>query len=165
MRTRIWKSTRKKTGGYAERDSLKRKAFLRLRERYHRRGKSLVYVDESGFERQVVCRYGRAPRREKVCGLRAGHKETSHVLDRCAHGGSRIRRTVSVFRHMRCTDVQRVARNVSMSLINYTNVVVIDNAQFHKSEETRQHIEGRGDVKVIPARQDVLSPGFWRCFR
>jgi len=29
---------------------MKRKAYLRLRERYRRRKKDFVYVDESGFE-------------------------------------------------------------------------------------------------------------------
>ena len=43
--------TQKKTWGYKERDPLKRKAYLRLRERYIRRQKTFVYVDESGFER------------------------------------------------------------------------------------------------------------------
>ena len=45
---------RKKTLGYRERDPLKRKAYLRLRERYRRRGKEFVYVDKSGFAPYVT---------------------------------------------------------------------------------------------------------------
>ena len=52
---------------------MKRKAYLRLRERYRRRKKSFVYVDESGFEPEVVRRYGRASRGQKVYGLRPGN--------------------------------------------------------------------------------------------
>ena len=44
----------KKTLGYRERDPLKRKAYLRLRERYRRRGKEFVYVDKSGFAPYVT---------------------------------------------------------------------------------------------------------------
>jgi len=33
---------------------MKRKAYLCLRERYRQRKKSFVYVDESGFEPEVV---------------------------------------------------------------------------------------------------------------
>jgi hypothetical protein len=44
----------KKTLVYRERDPLKRKAYLRLRERYRRRGKEFVYVDESGFAPYVT---------------------------------------------------------------------------------------------------------------
>lgn len=52
----------KKDRGYKDRDPVKRKAYLRLRERYVRRKKTLVYVDESGFAPEVVRQYGRAPR-------------------------------------------------------------------------------------------------------
>ena len=41
---------------------MKRKASVRLRERYVRRKKTFVYVDESGFELEVVRRYGWALR-------------------------------------------------------------------------------------------------------
>ena len=44
----------KKTTGYRERDLTPRKADLRLRERYVRRGKEFVYIDESGFEPVVT---------------------------------------------------------------------------------------------------------------
>lgn len=52
---------------------MKRKAFLRLRERYARRGKSFVYVDESGFESETVRRYAWSSKGQKVYGLRSGH--------------------------------------------------------------------------------------------
>jgi hypothetical protein len=63
---------------------MKRKAYLRLRERYRRRKKSFVYVDESGFEPEVVRRYGRTSRGQKVYGLRPGNspygQKTQHPL-------------------------------------------------------------------------------------
>ncbi|MCK4945846.1 MAG: transposase [Alphaproteobacteria bacterium] len=53
---------------------MKRKAFLRLRERYHRRGLSFVYLDERGFEPETTRQYARATRGKKVHGKRSGHK-------------------------------------------------------------------------------------------
>src|SRR5262245_47219885 len=58
--------------GYRERDPLKRKAYLRLRERYRRRGKEFVYVDESGFATYVTRFYAYAPRGQRVHGVRSG---------------------------------------------------------------------------------------------
>lgn len=67
---------------------MKRKVFLRLRERYRRRGKTFIYADESGFELHAVRRYGRAPRGEKVYGLRFGQKRprTSLIAARVESG-------------------------------------------------------------------------------
>jgi hypothetical protein len=63
-----------KTTGYQERDAMKRKAYLRLRERYRRRGKEFGYLDESGFEPFVTRRYAYAPQGQRVYGLISGHK-------------------------------------------------------------------------------------------
>lgn len=69
---RKWRISRKKTWGYRERDGRRRRDYLRLRERYRRRGQQFVYIDESGFERETTRRYGRAPRGQQVHGLRTG---------------------------------------------------------------------------------------------
>ena len=53
---------------------MKRKAYLRLRERYRRRGKEFGYLDESGFEPFVTRRYAYAPKGQRVYGLISGHK-------------------------------------------------------------------------------------------
>ncbi|NOU08473.1 MAG: hypothetical protein HOO98_00425 [Nitrospira sp.] len=62
-RHRIWNALRKlgvthKKKGDSERDPLRRKQFLRLRERCVRRGKHLAYIDECGFVSSTVRRYG-----------------------------------------------------------------------------------------------------------
>ena len=66
--------TQKKTLGYTERSPRKRKAYLRLRERYVRRGKEFVYIDESGFDPSVIRRYTYARKGERVYGLTSGHR-------------------------------------------------------------------------------------------
>ena len=53
---------------------MKRKAFLRLRERYHFRGLSFVYLDESGFKPEATRQYARATCGQKVHGKSSGLK-------------------------------------------------------------------------------------------
>ena len=60
--------------GYKERRLSKRKAYLRLRERYLRRGKTLVYIDESGFKPSVARRYGYAAKGKRVYGVVSGRR-------------------------------------------------------------------------------------------
>ena len=60
-----WSSLGKKIVGYRERDPQKRKAYVRLRDRYRRRGKEFVYVDESGFTLTVTRRYAYAPKGQR----------------------------------------------------------------------------------------------------
>lgn len=52
--------------GYQERNPLHRKRFLRLRERFARRGKTFVYLDESGFAPSVTRRYAYAAKGQRV---------------------------------------------------------------------------------------------------
>src|SRR5690348_8287317 len=74
MRCTRWDCAVKKTTGYEERSGLHRKRFLRLRERYIRRGLKPVHLDECGFAPSVARRYGYAPRGQRVYGLIAGHR-------------------------------------------------------------------------------------------
>ena len=60
--------------GYKQRSTMKRRKFLRLRERYRRRSKEFVYLDESGFEPEVSRRYAYSPRGQRVYGLISGHR-------------------------------------------------------------------------------------------
>ena len=60
--------------GYQERDPQQRKRFLRLRERFIRRGKRPVHIDEYGFASSTARRYGYAPKGQRVDGLVSGHR-------------------------------------------------------------------------------------------
>lgn len=69
-----WRSRIKKRRGYQERAPLRRRWFLRLRERFLRRGKQPVYIDECGLAPSTVRRYGYAPKGQRVDGLVSGHR-------------------------------------------------------------------------------------------
>jgi len=75
MPCRGWGCATKKILGYKERKLEQRKRFLRWRERYVRRGKHLVYVDECGFAPYVARRYAYAPKGRRVYGLTSGQRQ------------------------------------------------------------------------------------------
>jgi transposase len=66
--------------GYHERDPQQRKQFLRLRERFFRRGKRPVHIDECGFASSTARRYGYAPKGQRVEGLVSGHRRPGTSL-------------------------------------------------------------------------------------
>lgn len=138
---------------------MKRKAFLRLRERYRRRGKTFIYADESGFELHVTRRYARAPRGQKVYGLRSGRQRprTSLIAAR-VEGGDFI--APFLFQGNCDTDIFNAWLETYLCpLLEDTHVVVIDNVQFHKSEKTKQLIESRGAILLfLPPYSPDLSP-------
>jgi transposase len=66
--------THKKRMGSQERAPQHRKQFLRLRERFFRRGKQPVHIDECGVPSSTARRYGYAPKGQRVDGLGSGHR-------------------------------------------------------------------------------------------
>ena len=102
---------------------MRRRHFLRLRERYRRQGKHFIYIDESGFELKAARWFGYAPRGKRVYGEISGQKRP-------------------------CT-----------SLLNKNSVVVLDNASFHKSAETKELIEQHGaKLLFLPPYSPDLNP-------
>src|SRR5262245_4054008 len=118
--------------GYKERDPRKRKAYFRLRERYRRRGKEFVYIDESGFAPSVTRRYAYAPKGQRVYGLIGGHKRPRTSLI-----AARIGQTFEapfLFEGTCNTTVFNAWLEKELCpLLNATQVIVMDNVPFHKS--------------------------------
>jgi putative transposase len=138
---------------------MKRKAFLRLRERYRRRGKTFIYADECGFEKNVTRRYGRAPRGEKIYGLRSGLKRprTSLIAARVEDGGF-----IAPFLFPGTCDADTFnlwLETHLCPLLHEDHVVIIDNATFHKSDETAELIRATGATLLfLPPYSPDLSP-------
>lgn len=144
--------------GYTERSQRKRKAYLRLRERYTRRGKEFVYVDESGFEPTITRQYAYAPKGRRVYGRRSGHRRPRTSLI-AARIGTRF--TAPLLFDGTCNtavfncwlDTQLCPR------LNATQVVVMDNVPFHKSAKTRELIERTGATLLfLPPYSPDLTP-------
>jgi transposase len=138
-----WDCVVKKILGYKERDLLQRKRFLRLRERYVRRGKTLVHVDECGFAPLVTRRYAYAPKGQRVYGLTSGQRKprTSLIAARI-NGGLHV---PFLFEGTCDTEVFNCwLETLLCPRLTEAHVVIMDNATFHKSPETAQLIEKAG---------------------
>ncbi len=137
---------------------MKRKAYLRLRERYRRRKKAFVYVDESGFEPEVVRRYGRASRGQKVYGLRPGNSRP-----RTCFLAGQIDGTLQATQLWEGTCNTHIFNQwLEESLcpvLNENHVVVMDNAAFHKSTKTQEFIEQAGATLLfLPPYSPDFNP-------
>jgi putative transposase len=127
--------TRKKTTGYKERSPLHRRKFLRLRERYIRRGLQPVHVDECGFTPSVTRRYGYAPKGQRVYGLTSGHRRPPTSLIAARIGPD----FAEPFLFDGTCDAAVFHSWLQARLcprLTPEHLVIMDNAAFHKSPET-----------------------------
>ncbi len=144
---------------YKQRDNMKRKTFLRLRERYRRRGYSFIYLDECGFALEAARLYGYAPKGVRVYGEISGHKRprTSLLAVRMPEGA------------LQATQLWEGTCNADIfndwlehrlgPYLRPHHVVVLDNAAFHKSSRTRDIIEATGaKCLYLPPYSPDLNP-------
>lgn len=137
---------------------MQRKAYLLLRERYVRRGKTFVYVDESGFTPYAARRYGYSSKGQRVYGLITGkkHPRTSLIAARI---GQRFEEPF-LFQGTCNMDIFNgwIEQQLCQHL-NDTHVVVMDNVSFHKNAKTRHLIEKTGAVLLfLPPYSPDLNP-------
>ena len=155
---RLGITRKKKMTGYRERSDKKRKVYLRLHERYVRRGKTFVYVDESGFFPYSARRYGYAPIGQRVHGLIAGkkHPRTSLIAARI---GQRFEEPF-LFQGTCNADVFNAWIEHQLSPhLNDNHVVVMDNVSFHKGKETKDLIERTGAILLfLPPYSPDFNP-------
>lgn len=143
---------------YKERSDIHRKRFLRLRERWARRGKTLVYIDESGFEPAVTRRYAYAVKGQRVYGEIAGRRRPRTSLIAARIG--KAFEEPFLFEGPCNADVFNgwLERQLCPRL-NENHVVVMDNVPFHKGATTAELIQGKGAVLLfLPPYSPDLNP-------
>jgi putative transposase len=152
----VW--TGKKTTGYKERSPLHRRKFLRLRERYIRRGLQPVHVDECGFTPSVTRRYGYAPKGQRVYGLTSGHRRPPTSLIAARIGPD----FAEPFLFDGTCDAAVFHSWLQARLcprLTPEHLVIMDNAAFHKSPETAQLIRHTGATLLfLPPYSPDLNP-------
>ena len=145
-----WPSLIKKRMGYQERDPLRRKQFLRLRERFVRRGKQPVYIDECGFASSTVRRYGYAPKGQRVDGLVSGHRRPRTSL-LAARMEGRLAEPVLFDGTCDTSIFNAWLKTRLCPRLNTHHLVIMDNAAFHTSPETAQLIAATGATLLFLA--------------
>ncbi|MDH4154641.1 MAG: IS630 family transposase [Nitrospira sp.] len=135
--------THKKRLGYSERDPLRRKRFLRLRERFVRRGKQPVYIDECGFVSSTTRRYGYAPKGQRVDGLVSGHRRPRMSL-LAARMEGRLAEPLLFDGTCDASIFNAWLKTRLCPRLNTHHLVIMDNAAFHTSPHTAQLIETTG---------------------
>ena len=122
-----------------------------------------VYIDESGINQYVYREYGRAPRGEKVFGEVSGKRfsresfiaglcEGKFVAPICFEGTC----TTSFFNVW--------LEKVLIPELSPGKVIILDNASFHRSEESKRIVEKAGcQLLFLPAYSPDLNPieKFW----
>lgn len=151
----------KKTWRYSEarHHEKERRRFLKRWYKYASSGKNIIYVDESGFDLHAVRQYGRAPKGQKVHGERPGNRRprTSLLAARMPEG------------HLAATQLWEGTCNTLIfndwlekrlcPLIDESGVIIMDNATFHKSNETKELIAAKGAVLLfLPPYSPDLNP-------
>lgn len=137
---------------------MKRRRFLRLRERFLRRGKQPVHIDECGFAPSAARRYGYAPKGQRVYGLISGHRRPRTSLIAARIDG----RLEEPFLFEETCDETVFNSWLETRLcprLNSEHLVIMDNAAFHKSPKTAQLIEKTGAVLLfLPPYSPDFNP-------
>lgn len=138
---------------------MKRKSFLRLRERYARRGKRFVYLDESGFASTACRKHGYAPKGVKIYAEISAHTRprTSLLAARRDKPGFI---TPWLFEDTCDGDVFNQWLKTALSpQLTANDVVIMDNATFHKLDDTKRIIESTGATLLyLPPYSPDLNP-------
>ena len=141
---------------YEEGDEIKKAEFKEEIEKLEK--KKLVYVDESGINRILQREYGYAERGVRVHGKVKGRRE-KRISCIAAY---KERKLLAPMRFEGYTESKLFNQWLKECLIpelEKGDTVILDNASFHKSPETRQLIEEAGCKLIyLPPYSPDLNP-------
>ncbi|MBW4574589.1 MAG: IS630 family transposase [Aphanothece sp. CMT-3BRIN-NPC111] len=137
--------TRKKTYGYRERDEAKRQAFVAQLSTLT--PFQIVYVDESGMDNRDEYAYGWNKQGERFYALKSGRRE-GRVNMIAALCGQNLIAAFTVEGACNRTVFETWLENCLLATLVPGQVVVMDNATFHKGGRIEQLIEEAG-CKVL----------------
>ena len=143
--------SKKKTTLYKERDEEKRKEFREDIKQIPT--ENIVYVDESGLDNRLYKEYGYSKRGEKIFAEISGVREeriNCIAGTRIDKDGKRTRVAPFFFKGSCNTAVfEAYVKGVLLVELKPEDVIVIDNASFHKSDGTKEMIEKAGCVLLF----------------
>lgn len=143
---------------YWQADPMKRKAFLRLRERYARRGKRFIYLDESGFAASASRTHGYALKGQRIYGDISAHTRPRTSL-LAARSSEKMMATWLFEGTCNAAVFNQWLETELMKELTSNDVVVMDNAAFHKKQDTKRIIETAGAILLyLPPYSPDLNP-------
>ena len=148
--------SKKKTTLYAERCPEKRAEFEKKLEGID--PETVAFIDEAGVDNRLFREYARAPRGRKIMADIPGKKRERYSMI----GGLINKKFISPFtfqggcnRHV----LNIWLRDIFLPNLPKGTTIVMDNAAFHKSTETRQIIEDAGCYLLfLPTYSPDLNP-------
>ena len=149
---------KKKTVGYKEQCPEKRAAYQEQLATAQASGKTLIYLDETGFTEQTFRSYGYAPRGQCVHGLIPSQKTRTTTLVVAQLNNKLIApKLVSG-----SCNAQRFNTWLDEELsphLDTNSVVIMDNARIHKTEQTQALIQACGaSVLYLPPYSPDYNP-------
>jgi transposase len=117
-----------------------------------------VYLDETGFEPSTHRLYGRAPKGQRVHGLRNAQQKPRTRLIGAYRDGKLI---APMLFPGTCNTVlfNQWLKRMLLPILAVGSVIILDNASFHSSPQTRQIIEEAGcDVLYLAPYSPDLNP-------
>ena len=145
---------------YSERNHEKRIGYLRtLRQVVKDKGsESIVYLDESGFERTTHRTHGWGLRGKKVYGERSGKKRPRTSLI-SARQGKKLLAPILFEGSIDATLYNYWLDNHLFKELAENSTIIMDNATFHKTALTRQLIEEAGhSLLFLPPYSPDFNP-------
>ena len=143
---------------YSERNHKKRISYLRaLRQVIQDKG-SIVYLDESGFERTTHRAYGWGLRGKKVYGERSGNKRPRTSLI-SARQGKRLLAPILFEGSTNAVLFNYWLKSHLFAELTQGSTIIMDNATFHKTAATKQLIEQAGhNLLFLPPYSPDFNP-------
>lgn len=152
---------KKKSPLYVERDEIKRQAFL-LELSQHSINKC-VYIDESGIDKFISREYGWSPRGQKITGEVSGKRYARESFI----AGLANNKVVAPLCYTGTCDTILFnfwLENFLLPELGPGYTIIMDNAAFHKSEQTKTLIENaQCRLLFLPPYSPDLNPieKFW----
>jgi transposase len=154
-------SLEKKTYRYRERDEAKRQAFLETLAVYA--SKQVVYLDESGADNTLDYPYGWCHQSQRFEADKLGHR-TCRISMIAAWCNGHLLAPMTFKGYCDTTLVETWVEQLLVPALQPGQVVVLDNASFHKSAAIEEMIEAAGcKLLFLPAYSPDLNKieKFW----
>lgn len=136
-----WLHAKKKTYGYRERDEVKRQAFLEQLAKVD--PAQVVYVDEAGMDNRDEYAYGWNERGERFQALKSGRRQ-GRVNMIAAWCERKLLAPFTVEGACNRLVFETWLENCLVPVLKPGQVVIVDNATFHKGGHIKQLIEQAG---------------------